>query len=191
MGRSENFMIQPWKKVSSRLLGDYRIFTVREDRKISPRTQKEHGFYVIDSVNWVNVIAVTPDRQLVMVEQYRHGSNTVELEIPGGMMDTTDASPEKTALRELREETGYEGSSARVIGEVWANPAIMSNVCYTVLVENCACVHPTEWDHAEELITKTIPISEIPLLVASEKIKHPLVVVALYHFDLLERGLKK
>jgi len=29
----------------------------------------------------------------------------------------------------------------------------MSNKCFTVLVENCRCVHPLEWDHAEELIT--------------------------------------
>src|SRR5208283_3098249 len=108
-------------------LGDFRIFTVRADRKISPRTQREHDFLVIDSINWVNVIAVTPDGRLVMVEQYRHGSNTVELEIPGGMMDAKDASPEAAALRELREETGYEGEKARVIGKVWPNPAIMSN----------------------------------------------------------------
>jgi len=124
-------MIQPWKKNSSRPLGDFRIFTLREDRKISPRTKQEHSFYVIDSVNWVNVIAVTPDQQLVMVEQYRHGSNSVELEIPGGMMDATDASPALTGARELREETGYEGSAARVIGDVLPNPAIMSNTCYT------------------------------------------------------------
>src|SRR5436190_14930358 len=115
-------MIKPWKKIGSRPLGDFRIFTIRADRKISPLTKKEHEFFIIDSVNWVNIIAVTPDQQLVMVEQYRHGSNTVELEIPGGMMDPKDASPELTGTRELREETGYEGTDARVIGDVWANP---------------------------------------------------------------------
>jgi ADP-ribose pyrophosphatase len=184
-------MIAPWKKISSRLLGDFRIFTVRADTKLSPRTQKEHDFFIIDSVHWVNVIAVTPNQELVMVEQYRHGSNTVELEIPGGMMDAKDASPVICGTRELREETGYEGTNARLLGDVWANPAIMSNTCYTVLVENCRCVHPLEWDHAEELVTKLVPVAELPGLVASGKIKHPLVVVALYHFDLLQRGLKK
>jgi ADP-ribose pyrophosphatase len=181
-------MLKPWEKISSRPLGDFRIFTIHADKKISPLTKKEHEFYVIDSVNWVNVIAVTPERQLVMVEQYRHGSNTVELEIPGGMMDAKDASPEFCGQRELREETGYEGTHARVISEVWANPAIMSNKCYTVLVENCRCVHPLEWDHAEELITKLVPLAELPALVASGKIRHPLVVVALYHYELLQRA---
>src|ERR1051325_9279621 len=85
-------VLKPWEKISSQPLGDFRIFRLRSDRKISPRTHQEHDFFVIDSVNWVNVIALTPDRQLVMVEQYRHGSDTVDLEIPGGMMDTTDTT---------------------------------------------------------------------------------------------------
>jgi len=127
----------------------------------------------------------------VMVEQYRHGSDSIELEIPGGMIDAKDASPELAGARELREETGYEGGSARIIGGVWSNPAIMSNTCFTVLVENCRCAHPVEFDHCEDIITKLVPVAEIPKLVAAGKIKHSLVVVALYHFDLWERGLKK
>ena len=105
-------MVRPWKKVRSTPLGDFRIFKLRSDVSVSPRTGKEHDFFVLDSVNWVNVIAVTSDQQLVMVEQFRHGSNTVELEIPGGMMDPGDTDPVATAVRELREETGYEGENA-------------------------------------------------------------------------------
>ena len=190
MGREE-LMIQPWEKISSTPAGNFRIFTIRSDKKISPRTGKEHDFYVIESVNWVNVIAITRDQQLVMVEQFRHGSDTVELEIPGGMMDPHETSAVTTGVRELREETGYEGENARVLSQVWANPAIMSNTCFTVIVENCHHTHECQWDHGEDLITRLVPISEIPKLIAEEKIKHPLVVVALYHFDLFQRGLKK
>jgi 8-oxo-dGTP pyrophosphatase MutT (NUDIX family) len=180
-------MIKPWQTLSSQPVGDFRIFTIRSDKKISPRTQQKHDFYVIDCVNWVNVIALTPDRQLVLVEQYRHGSNTVELEIPGGMMDATDPSPEATALRELREETGYEGEKPKLIGRIFPNPAIMSNTCFTVLIEDCRCVHPVAFDHGEDLVTRLVPESEIPGLVASGKIQHSLVVVALYHFELLRK----
>jgi hypothetical protein len=74
-------------------LGRIQNLHLRADRKLSPRTQAEHDFYVIDSNNWVNVIAITPDQKLVMVEQYRHGSNTVELEIPGGMIDAEGRIP--------------------------------------------------------------------------------------------------
>src|SRR3982751_5640401 len=111
-------MIQPWKKLRSQHAGDFRIFTIRSEHKISPRTAQEHDFFVIDCVNWVNVIAVTPDQCLVMVEQYRHGSESIELEIPGGMADAGDASPVATGARELREETGYTGQNPRLIGQI-------------------------------------------------------------------------
>jgi len=184
-------MLRPWKKLRSSLLGDFRIFTIRSDVKISPRTRKEHDFFVIDSAHWVNVIALTSNHEMVMVEQFRHGSNTVELEVPGGMIDPTDDSPITGGARELREETGYEGEGGRIIGEVWPNPAIQSNTCYTVMFEHCELKHPHEWDPAEELVTRLVALADIPELVASGQIKHSLVVVALYHFDLLRRGLKE
>ncbi len=92
-------MIRLWQKISSKPLGDFRIFTLRSDRKISPRNGSEHDVFVIDAVDWVNVIALTPDDLLVLVEQYRHGTNTVELEIPGGMVDRGDASPVVAGVR--------------------------------------------------------------------------------------------
>jgi len=179
--------IKPWKKVSSQPVGDHRIFTIRSDRVISPRTEVEQDVYVIDCVNWVNVIAVTPERHLVMIEQYRHGSRTIELEIPGGMIDATDASPTAAGLRELREETGYEGENPRLIGQIFPNPAIMSNTCYTVMVENCRCPHPVQFDHGEDLVTRLVPVADLPRQVAEGKIQHSLVVVALYYFELWER----
>jgi len=181
-------MPEPWRKLSSKPLGDFKIFRIRSDRLVSPRTQREHDFFVIDSVNWVNVIALTPDRHLVMIEQYRHGSGTVELEIPGGMIDARDASPEAAAVRELREETGYAGENPRRIGQVFPNPAIMSNTCFTALVENCRCAHPVEFDHGEDLVTRLVPAADVPQLVAAGKIKHSLVIAALYHFELWQRG---
>jgi ADP-ribose pyrophosphatase len=181
-------MIKPWQKIGSKPAGNFRIFSIHSDEKISPRTGKAHDFYLIDSVNWGNVIATTPDRHLVMIEQYRHGSDTVELEIPGGMLDAKDTSPAAGGIRELREETGYEGEQPRIIGEIFPNPAIMSNICFTLWVQNCQLKHPVEWDHSEDLITRLVPLADIPKLVATGKIRHSLVVVALYHFELLQRG---
>lgn len=183
-------MIKPWTRISTKPLGDFRVFTVRADEKISPRTNQPHEFFILDCVNWVNVVAVTADEQLVMIEQFRHGSNTVELEIPGGTMDPLDASPLATGVRELREETGYEGTDACIIGEIFPNPAIMSNVCFTVLVQNCELHHELQMDSGEDLITRLVPITEIPELIAGGKIRHSLVVVGLYYFDLWRRGVR-
>jgi hypothetical protein len=63
----------------------------------------------------------------------------------------------------------------------------MSNTCFTVLIENCHPVHPTEFDHGEDIITRLIPAADTPALVAAGAIKHALVVAALFHFDLSQR----
>jgi ADP-ribose pyrophosphatase len=181
-------VIQPWKKLGSSPSGDYRIFKVRTDRLVSPRTGAEHDFFVIDCPNWVNVIALTPGRELVTIQQYRHGSQAVELEIPGGMIDPRDASPVEAGVRELREETGYAGRNPRIIGQVLPNPAIMSNICYTVLVEDCVVRHPLQWDQGEDLVTVLTPLAQIPELVSQGRITHSLVVAALFHFQLLQKA---
>lgn len=176
-------MIRPWPLLASRRLADYRIFRVRRDDKRSPRTAQEHDFYVLECPVWVNVVALTLDGQVILVEQYRHGTNTIDLEIPGGVTDPTDASPVETAIRELREETGYTGQRPRVIGRLAANPAIMDNLCYTVLVEDCVQTHAVEMDHAEDLVTHLVPRADLPALVQSGRIQHSLVVAAFYHLD--------
>jgi 8-oxo-dGTP pyrophosphatase MutT (NUDIX family) len=180
-------MIQPWKKIGSKPSGNYKIFSIRTDIRVSPRTGREHEFYIIESGSWVNVVAITTDNQLVMIEQYRPGTDTIELEIPGGMVDKTDPSPLAGGVRELREETGYEGEGARIIGEILPNPALMGNVCYTVLVTNCQPKHPVQWDSGEDIITRLVPVAEIPKLVSSGRVRHSLVAVALYHYENLLR----
>lgn len=177
--------VHPWKKVGSKKLGAYRVYDVRSDTKISPRTGEQHDFYIIEAVNWVNVIPVTTEGKIVMVEQYRHGSDTVELEIPGGMMDPGESDPVSTAIRELAEETGYAGVNARLVGQIYPNPAIMNNVCYTVLVEECACTAKVCLDQTEDIRVKLVDPQDIPELIKCGRIGHSLVVVAFYLWERL------
>jgi 8-oxo-dGTP pyrophosphatase MutT (NUDIX family) len=177
-------MIQPWRQISSKPAGNYRVFSVRQERKLSPRTGRERDFFIIDSTDWVNVVALTPDRRMVLIEQYRHGSNTVELEIPGGIIDAADASPEAAGSRELAEETGYTGDTPVLVGTLIPNPAIISNLCHTVLVRNCRLVQPLKLDEGEDIATVLFPMEEVPELVASGRIRHSVVVAALYRFEL-------
>ncbi|MBL9172167.1 MAG: NUDIX hydrolase [Verrucomicrobiales bacterium] len=182
--------VKSWPLVSSRPVASYRIFSLRTDLKINPRTGEKHDFFVLDCPDWVNVVPVTSDGRVVMIEQFRHGSNTVELEIPGGVMDPHESDPVAAGQRELREETGYEGTRARIIGRIFPNPAIQSNTCHTLLVEDCELRHATEFDHAEDIQVRLVPLDHIPHLIASGRIRHALVVVALSHFLMLRRDVR-
>lgn len=180
--------VQPWPTKTTRSLARYPIFSIRTDSKTSPRTGVDRDFYVIECSNWVNVIALTTDRQLVMIQQYRHGTESVELEIPGGAMDPEDNSPVETAIRELREETGYEGKNAQIIGDVLPNPAIMNNTCQTVLIEECERLHPRSLDVGEDIATELISLADVQIAVSNGRISHALVIVALRYFDLYQAG---
>ena len=111
----DNPDIQPWPLKDSEIAADFKIFKVRSDQRTSPRTGDDHSFFVIESVDWCNVVALTANDELVMVEQYRQGTNLIELELPGGMIDPGE-TPAETAPRELREETGYAGDAPEPVG---------------------------------------------------------------------------
>ena len=120
-----------WEKGATRSLAATRIFDVQGVQFRHPVRGTEREFVVIDAPDWVNVLALTPDHRLVMVNQFRYGTDAFSWEIPGGVIDRGE-DPVTAGVRELREETGYVGTSARLLGSVNPNPAIMNNRCHLV-----------------------------------------------------------
>jgi ADP-ribose pyrophosphatase len=175
------FMLQPWTLLFSKIIQTCRVFSMREATYRSPRTGKEHNFYLIEAPDWVNIIALTAEDQVVLVKQYRFGTRDFCLEIPGGMLETED-SPEAAARRELAEETGYEGDPPVLLGVVHPNPAIQTNRCHTFLIRNAVRKHSPKMDATEDIEVQLMPLKKIPRLVADGKITHALVIAAFYWF---------
>lgn len=172
---------KPWKIVFTHTDRSYRVFGLRKDRAVSPRTGNEYDFFVLESNPWVNVIPVTEDNQVVLVRQYRHGIRDVTLEIPGGLVDDGD-TPEQAAWRELSEETGYGAEEMIPLGFVYPNPAIQNNKCFTFFAKNAMQVGEQFQDGGEDIEILVRPLSEIPGLIRDGVIAHSLVVVAFYRY---------
>lgn len=182
-------MIKPWKCVHSKLNQSFRVFSIRTDTAVSPRTGLEHEFYIIESNDWINIIPLTNDNQVVMVKQYRHGSKGITLEIPGGLVDPGD-TPEKAASRELLEETGYQAKELIKIGEVNPNPALFCNRCHTFLARDLKKVSEPKPDQTEDIEVTLIPLKNIPELILKGKIDHAIVISAFTHYWLRFQSLK-
>ncbi len=174
-------MAQPWTFLYSKIIYACRIFTLKTEGYRSPRTGKEHDFYLLDSSDWVNVIPLTADGRVILVKQFRMGTKDFSLEIPGGMLDEGD-DPAGAAVRELLEETGYAGEEPVLLGVVHPNPAIHTNRCYTYLIKNAGLKTSPRQDSTEDIEVQSAPLGDIPHLIQEKKITHALVIAAFYWY---------
>jgi 8-oxo-dGTP pyrophosphatase MutT (NUDIX family) len=160
-----------------------RVFDVRADLCRSPRTGEAHEFFVIECGDWVNVIPLTDDGEVLLVRQHRFGIDDLSLEIPGGMVDAGE-DPLTAAGRELLEETGYAHRKLELLGDIHPNPALQKNRAFTYLATGCARHGAPSLDTCEDLELVKLPLSRIDHLLQSGQISHALVAVAFLHLKL-------
>lgn len=170
-----------WQKLREEPYAKTRIFDVVRAFFRHPRREKEQDFFVINAPDWVNVVALTTDGQLVLVRQFRYGIDEFSLEIPGGVIDAGE-DPIVAGVRELREETGFIGRHARLLGSIHPNPAMQSNRCHLVLVEDAQRSAELDWDPDEEMEIVTMPVDEVYALAQRGGITHSLVLDGLLLF---------
>lgn len=179
-----------WEKLGSELLLRTRVFDVTSvDYRHGPRNSARK-FNVINAPDWVNVVALTEQHELVLVRQFRYGLDEFSLEVPGGVIEHGE-DPVIAGVRELAEETGYSGPRARLLGSVHPNPAIMSNRCHLVFVDRVRETHALAWDPDEEIQVLTKPVDEVLALARSGGITHSLVLDALLLFEPVWEELRR
>jgi ADP-ribose pyrophosphatase len=173
--------VKRWTTVRREPVADCRVFEVERTRARSPEDDREHDFYRIVSVDWVQIVPVTAAGDIVMIRQYRHGADKITLEIPGGLVDDGE-SPADAAARELLEETGYRAPRLRPLGALNPNPALFGNRLHAFAAEGAELVAAIRNDANEHTTVELVPRARLPQLLSEGAVDHALVVATLWRY---------
>ncbi len=179
--------LRPWLLLGSTQIAQTRIFKLLQDRWVSPRTGQEHTYTSIDSVDFVNVLGITTNDELLMIKQFRFGTREFTLEVAGGMVEPGEDHA-STAVRELREETGYVGKTCQYLGYCEPNPAIFNNRAHMYLIEGCEPDGELILDPGEDIEVLPLPVEDVLAQWRAGEIKHALVSVALSRLELVRQN---
>ncbi|MGO9022156.1 MAG: NUDIX hydrolase [Syntrophobacteraceae bacterium] len=180
-------MIREWKTLERKPPEDHRIFKIQTRIVQSPRTGTAMEVKTISIRDWAMVLPLTAEGEVVMVRQYRHGIETVCLELPGGLIDPGDFSPEATAKRELMEETGYEAREYILLGSCFPQPAVLKNRGFFVLASDVRLTCEPKPDDGEDIEVVRFALHEIPGLIQNGSISSGMVQLAFYGYFMNHR----
>jgi ADP-ribose pyrophosphatase len=169
---------RPWTLLRTRAERDFRIFTAQTLDVTAPHDGAEYVRTVLKCPDWVNVVALTTEQRVILVRQFRFGTWSNTLEIPGGMVDSSE-DPQAAAVRELEEETGFVPGSVVFLGTSLPNPALQTNRLHSYLARDYRPVHAGHQDASEDIEVVLVDRNEIARLVKSGEISHSLVLAAL------------
>ncbi|MFT5285057.1 MAG: ADP-ribose pyrophosphatase [Planctomycetota bacterium] len=167
-----------WEKLGSEAGPELMVCKARFDTLVNPRTGESMVRTVLETPDWVNVVAITSDRRVVIVRQFRFGPGRVTSEIPGGVIDPGE-SHEVAARRELREETGYTSNKWRLLGWVEPNPAFHDNICYHWLAEDCELTEELDLDDGEDIRVMALSEDDVRTEVREGRLRHSLALSGL------------
>lgn len=170
-----------WQVKSSKYVVKDKWISLRSDECILPNGNVIEPYYVLEYPDWVNIVAITANNEVVMLKQYRHGINDTVIEIPCGSVETTDGSSLYAAKRELLEETGYTSDNFIQLCKLSPNPANHSNTTYCYLALDATLKQGQQLDDTEQIEVVRISLSEAKTLLQNNLICQTLHVSALFY----------
>lgn len=172
-------MLKPWQVLSERSIYRFGTTEMKEELCLHPEKSIKAPFFRMTFMDWVNVVPITPENQVVLVRQFRKGIHDFSIETPGGTMDAGESDSYVAGMRELEEETGYVCERLEYLGNVSANPAIQNNRCHFYLAKDVRPIGKKHFDEWEDLELVLVPWHEIMAWIEAGKITHSLAVLAL------------
>lgn len=170
-----------WKRLGTQVVYRNRLAALREDRYHFLPNDIVEDYFVLEFGDWVNIIPMTADDRIVMIRQFRHGTLSETLEIPGGLIDDHEVDARQAAIRELEEETGYTSTDIVHLGTVAPNPAIQNNRCHTFLARNVHRKQAQRLDPTESITVELMDKDVVYAKIRTGEINHGLVVAAFAH----------
>ncbi|WP_408956280.1 NUDIX hydrolase [Natroniella sp. ANB-PHB2] len=173
-----------WEIIKVRTIYDTGIVKFKEKACRHKKKEIEYNFFKMEFLDWVTVVPITTTGKLVLVKQYRIGTEEITLEVPAGTLDKGEESFAGAANRELLEETGYNSNEDLIkLGKVAVNPAIQNNYCHFYLAQGVELIGEQNLDRTEDIELELVPITQIKGLISSEKINHSLSILSLLYAE--------
>lgn len=176
-----------WTVQSSDYLIKEAWCTLRADHVLIPNGATIPQYYIFEYPNWVNIIAITKDKEFLFIYQYRHGLQQYDYELPAGVCEETDRSPLETAKRELLEETGYGNGKWQQLTVVSPNPGTHTNLCYCFLATELEIIDSPHLDETEDLQVIKLSLEEVKQLLLEDRIKQSLHAAPLWKYMALNK----
>lgn len=174
----------PWEHLDTEHGQDLILFQSQFSRYRNPRNGQVVRAVILQAPDWVNVVAVTPENEVVTVRQFRFGTKAITTEIPAGLVEHGE-TPLETAQRELREETGFISRDWHSLGYVEPNPAYLNNRCYLFLAQDAARIGEPDPEPGEDLRVDTLTLPALQKEITAGRLRHALALAGLNRvFDL-------
>ena len=170
-----------WKILSSEYLVRRPWLTARRDVAQLPDGRINHEYYVLEYPDWVNIIAVTRDGQMILERQYRHALGKTCYELPCGVIEAGE-TPLEAAKRELLEETGYAGGEWQEWMTLSPNPATSTNLAHSFLATGVEKVSGQHLDATEDIDVYLVGPDFVRELLENNQILQALMAAPLWKY---------